>query len=184
MKRIHLTFFLLSIINYGFSQFPREMTESDLAKFKQEIQIESIKLRENLLNKDYLSDFEKQISVNFQVDTFKIERLLSKRISIDYSTTGMVTATFDSEKEYDKLLNKYYQILLKKLNESDKEILKKSEKNWLQFRESERKLNLEIAKEQYSGGGTIQSVIIASGYVELTKKRLLEIYIYLSRFNK
>ena len=118
-----------------------------MEKYKQEIQKESIKLRQELLKKGYLSDFDKQVSIDFQIDTFVIEKLLSKRISIDYSTAGMTKATYDSEIEYDKLLNKYYQILIKKLNDSDKEILKQSQRNWIQYRDSERKLNNEIAKD-------------------------------------
>ena len=130
-----------------------------------------------------MNDFDKQVSIDFQIDTFLIERLLSKRISIDYSTAGMTKAAYDAEIEYDKLLNKYYQILLKKLNDSDKDILKLSQRNWIQYRDSERKLNSEIAKDEYSGGGTMQRIIVASGYTEITKKRVIELYNYLSRFN-
>jgi uncharacterized protein YecT (DUF1311 family) len=184
MRHFQLILLFVFITQFGFAQSPREINDSELEKYKQEIQKESIKLQQELLKKDYLSDFDKQVSIDFQIDTFVIERLLSKRISIDYSTAGMTKATYDSEIEYDKLLNKYYQILIKKLNDSDKEILKQSQRNWIQYRNSERKLNNEIAKDEYSGGGTMQRIIVASGYFEITKKRVIELFGYLGRFNE
>ena len=183
MRQIKLILLFVITTTLGFAQTPVEISDADLVKYKQDIQKESLKLKQELLKKDYLNDFDKQVSIDFQIDTFLIERLLSKRISIDYSTAGMTKAAYDAEIEYDKLLNKYYQILLKKLNDSDKDILKLSQRNWIQYRDSERKLNSEIAKDEYSGGGTMQRIIVASGYTEITKKRVIELYNYLSRFN-
>jgi len=183
MRQIRLILLFVIIAKIGYAQTPKEISDTDLAKYKQEIQKESLKLKQELLKKDYLNDFDKQISIDFKIDTFLIEKLLSKRISIDYSTAGMTKAAYDTEVEYDKLLNKYYQLLLKKLNDSDKEILKQTQRSWIQYRDSERKLNSEIAKDEYSGGGTMQRIIVASGYVEITKKRVIELYSYLTRFN-
>jgi hypothetical protein len=42
--------------------------------------------------------------------------------------------------------------------------LKQSQRNWIKYRESERRLNAEIVKDEYSGGGTIQQIFIADGY--------------------
>jgi uncharacterized protein YecT (DUF1311 family) len=183
MRQIKLILLFVITTTLGFAQSPVEISDADLVRYKQDIQKESLKLKQELLKKDYLNDFDEQVSIDFQIDTFLIERLLSKRISIDYSTAGMTKAAYDAEIEYDKLLNKYYQLLLKKLNDSDKDILKLSQRNWIQYRDSERKLNSEIAKDEYSGGGTMQRIIVASGYTEITKKRVIEIYSYLSRFN-
>ena len=36
----------------------------------------------------------------------------------------------------------------------------------------------------YSGGGTMQRIIVASGYFEITKKRVIELFGYLGRFNE
>ena len=184
MKLIKLIFSFLITANLGFAQSPKEISDADLVKYKQEIQTESLKLKQELLKKDYSTDFDKQVSIDFQIDTFLIEKLLSKRISIDYSTPGITEAVYDSEIQYDKLLNKYYQSLLKKLKDSDKEILKRSQRNWIQYRDIERKLNSEIAKEEYSGGGTIQRIIVVSRYAEITKDRVIELFNYLSRFNE
>ena len=182
MKLIKLIFLFLIATNFGFAQSPKEISDADLVKYKQEIQKESLKLKQELLKKDYFSDFDKQVSIEFQIDTFLIENLISKRTSIDYSTRGLIEAEYDSEVEYDKLLNKYYQSLLKKLIDSDKEILKQSQRNWIQYRDSERKLNINISKDEYSGGGTIQGLNVTCRDAEITKNRVIELFNYLSRF--
>jgi uncharacterized protein YecT (DUF1311 family) len=93
----------------------------------------------------------------------------------------MVTSTLDANREYDKLLNKYYQLLLRSLNEEDKEILKKSQRNWIDFRDSELELNGVLMNDYYSGGGTIQRVFAAARVLELTRDRVIELYDYLNR---
>ena len=142
------------------------------------------KLPQGWETKKYFNDFDKQLTINFKIDTFRIEKLLEKRFKIDFSITGMFRAIIDAELEYDTLLNKYFQLLINKLDVSDKDILIQSQRNWIQFRDSERKLNDEISKDDYSGGGSSQRVIIASRYIEITKKRVLELYGYLTRFYK
>lgn len=184
MKRTNFILWFVITSNFVFAQPPKEISDSDLVMYKQEIQNESVTLRLELLKKHYLNDFDKQISVDFQIDTFLIERLQSKRISIDYSTYGMIKATSDSEIEYDKLLNKYYQLLIKKLNDSDKEILKQSQKKWILFRDSEKNLNSAIAKNEYSGGGTMQGITVANKTAEITQKRVIELFNYLNRFKE
>ena len=182
MKYIQIIIILVFAHQFGFAQSPKEITEADLKKLQQEIEKEVVKVRKQLTAKEYSSDFDKQITVDFKIDTLRIEKLFSKKLEIDYSTAGMVNASYEAEIEYDKLLNKYYQILIKKLDPVDKEIFRKSQKNWIAFRDSERKFNSAISKDEYSGGGTMQRIIVASGYLEITKKRLFEIVDYLNKF--
>ena len=131
---------------------------------------------------DYLTEYEKELSLEFALDTFRIEKLLWEKIDYDPSTGGMVRTLHEAEEQYDKLLNKYYQRLLKKLKEEDQEVLRETQRNWIQFRDSERKLNYLLAKMDYSGGGSIQSIFVADEYLSYTKKRVEEIYGYLLRF--
>jgi uncharacterized protein YecT (DUF1311 family) len=181
MKQIKLIFLFIVIARLGFSQ---AISDKDLKIYKREIEAESQKLRQELLQKDNPYDCDKQIVVNFQIDTFLIERFQVKRESIDGSTTGTTQSLYDLEADYDKLLNKYYQILLKKLNNADKELLKQSQRNWIAYRDSERKFNNEIAKEEYSGGGTMQLTFIAYHYADITKKRVFELFHYLYGINE
>lgn len=182
MNKILLSILLILSSTFGFCQ--TELTETQLEKLKFEIEKEADILRQKLEKEDYeLSDEGKVFAIDFQIDTFKIESLFNKRMDTDYSTVGMVSAAMELEKDYDALLNKYYKILLGKLNTTDKEILKKSQRNWIAFRDSERQLNAEISKDEYSGGGTIQQLIVSSNYLDITKKRVLELYDYLERIN-
>ena len=78
MKQINLIFLFLITTNLGFALTPREIIEANLVKYKEEIQKEALKFKQELLKKDYLSDFDK-LKINFQIDTLLIERFVSKR---------------------------------------------------------------------------------------------------------
>ncbi|MDD3435430.1 MAG: hypothetical protein PHY76_03030 [Patescibacteria group bacterium] len=78
MKQIKLIFLFLITTNLGFALTPREIIEAYLVKYKKEIQKEALKFKQELLKKDYLSDFDK-LKINFQIDTLLIERFISKR---------------------------------------------------------------------------------------------------------
>ncbi|MCD4791683.1 MAG: DUF1311 domain-containing protein [Bacteroidales bacterium] len=178
MKNMKLFIVLLLAVLINNTVFGQSGTE----EYQKEINKKAELLKQKLEAKEYISDFEKQTVISFKTDTFKVEQMLSLRMDNDYTTTGMVNTMYEAEKEYDKLLNKYYKILLKKLNESDQEALKQSQRNWIKFRDSERNLNGIISKPEYSGGGTIQNIFVASEYFEITKNRVIELYHYISRF--
>lgn len=72
----------------------------------------------------------------------------------------MVRAIWEAEVDYDRLLNKYYTILLHSLNLEDQEVLKTSQRNWLKFRDSEQNLSSMLSEEKYSRG-TMQRIVHA-----------------------
>ncbi len=160
---------------------PREITAQELDKYKTEIRQKATNLRQKLTKEEDFDGLNKNLCIEFQTDTFFIERLMDKRISIDYSTTGMIEAVSDAEADYDKLLNKYYKYIFKRLNPSDKEVLKEAQRSWIQYRDCERKLNILVSKEEYSGGGTIQGPLVTNRNFELTRKRVFELFDYLKR---
>lgn len=179
MKLIKLIFLFLITTNLAFAQTPRYIEDANLVKYKQEIEKEALKLKQELLKKDRISDSDK-LQIDFQIDTLMIERFVSKRASIG-GTLDVIAAVYDSGIEYDKLLNKYYKLLHKRLNDSDKEILKQAQRNWIQYRDSESKLNDVIYKEEYSGFGTVLDILVTSRNAEITKNRVFELFDYLSR---
>ena len=81
--------------------------------------------------------------------------------------------------EYEKLLNKYYKVLMGLLSAKSKELLKNSQKKWLEYRDSEKKFNDNFYWD--AGEGTLQYVWISYRTVEITKTRVIEIVDYLSR---
>ncbi len=59
--------------------------------------------------------------------------------------------------------------------------MKKTQRNWIKFRDSEIELNNVLRNEYYSGGGTIQRVIAAYRVREITMNRVFNLYDYFRR---
>lgn len=175
-----LLFFIMTLA-FGINslcQTPRQLTKADSVQIESEVDMKAQKFKDSL--KENIQ-YKENLHIEFSVDTFKIEKRKKLKLDIDYSTTGMIISTLDANREYDKLLNKYYQLLLTSLNEEDKEVLKKSQRNWIEFRDSELELNTALMSKYYSGGGTIQGVIAAYRVFEITKNRVIELFHYLNR---
>lgn len=166
------------LISFSFLSFAQE----DYSEFQNEINKKAKMMEDILMAKDYISDFEKMNVVGFTIDTFKIERMLSIRLSEGFTNADIISALQDAEKKYDALLNKYYQILLNRLHEGDRKALIESQKNRIKYRDSEKLLNLIISMPQYSGGGTMYRLTVADENFEISKKRVIELYNHISRF--
>jgi uncharacterized protein YecT (DUF1311 family) len=96
----------------------------------------------------------------------------------------VLEAVYAAEKEYDKLLNKYYQILLNKMKDIDREVLRETQRNWIQFRDSEKSLAATLTKDHYTGGGSMYKITLAFEILTITKRRVNEIYHHISRFHE
>lgn len=163
------------------AQTPVQLTKEDSIRIETEVKIAVQKLKDSLKESDRGMEYLTELLYEFAADTFKIEERQRLRLEIDYTTNGIVASTLEANREYDRLLNKYYLRLLDSLEEPDKKILLQSQRNWIKFRDSELELNGLLMNDYYSGSGTIQRVIAASRVLELTKSRVIEIYHYLSR---
>jgi len=167
MKKI---FIFLTIIICS-NIFAQEIEISD------QIEIETQKFKDSILKID---EFSRKLDLEFAIDKFKIDKKMNLELEDDYTTAGMLQATYNAHQSYDDLLNKYYKKLLNKLEPGDKETLKEAQRNWIKFKNSDKQLNNLIAKDEYSGGGTIQQIFVASRNLDITKSRLDQIYEYLS----
>lgn len=163
----------LSIQLYAQDQPPRQVTPEMLVQIKKDVEKEAADYKSSLAGK-YLTASE----IEFAVDTFLIEHVVVKRIDIDYSTAGMNMAMDEMVQGYDKLLNKYYNKLIKLLKPADQKVLKAAQKTWIAYRNAEIKLINVMSKDEYSGGGTIQSNIASGRYADLIVSRTLEIFVY------
>jgi hypothetical protein len=74
-----------------------------------------------------------QVQIEFEIDTFRVERFMEKWIDLDYPNAGMNNGTYSGAKLYDSLHNKYYKKLLTVLKPDDKKILIQAQKAWLSF---------------------------------------------------
>ncbi len=175
MKQV-LFFSLLLIVGqfaFGQSDGPKEITPQVLQKIKADIEKLIPAFKKNLSTQELTTD-----QIEFSVDTFRIEQIVSKRMGIDYSTVGMNITVDEMTSSYDKLMNKYYNKLLKILKSEDKKTLVSAQKAWLAYRDAEAKLIDTMTKEEYSGGGTIQTNIATGSYSGLVVKRAIEIFNY------
>ncbi|NRS88557.1 uncharacterized protein YecT (DUF1311 family) [Flavobacterium sp. 7E] len=177
MKSRLLLFLLLSA---AFVNAQEGLTPAKLAEIEAQVDKQALKFKDSLIKRNAGADFS--LHNEFETDIYRAEKLADKKVEVDYSTAGMTSAIVDLNKDYDKLLNKYYAILMKKLQPKDQEKLKISQRNWIKFRDSEDELIGIITKTEYSGGGTIQSNIMAGRISDLTKSRLYFIKGHLNQF--
>ena len=170
------------VYSASFSQdYPSEPTKEDTLRIEKQLKKEADSVRQVLEKEDYLTESIKKIELEFRVDTFIVERRCALFIEVDYTDLGMQFSNDQLAKDYEALLNKYYKLLIAKLEPADKEILKISQRNWIKYRESEQQVNFLLTEERYSGGGTIQALYAGNRTVEITKTRVLELYDYLQR---
>lgn len=182
MKAILIILTAYFSINTSFSQNEiREVTKGDSINFEKSIHLSVDSLRQVLSIHDYLNESDKNLTIEFDIDTFMVEKRLELYINQDYSDFGMKTASINQLDDYEKLLNKYYKKLLSKLKAEDKETLKIAQRNWIKYRETELNLNYIVSQDNYSGGGTIQTLFVLSRNIEITKTRVIEFYDYLGR---
>lgn len=167
-----------------YAQFPEEITEADLTLFRQKIQEQIPHLKEEISKRKFTNEVEKALVLDYELATFQITKMMQMVKQKNYSTQGMIEAAYNAEIEYDKLLNKYYKILLNKLNESDRESLKKAQQSWIKFRDSERDLVAILSNDEYTGGGTMHRVAEADYRTEITKKRVADLFNYVIRFEQ
>lgn len=150
-----------------------ELTPAILKSIKTDIDYKAILFKASLSKTEMTP-----AQIEFSVDTFKIEQIAIKRMVIDYSTTGMNETINNLTASYDILLNKYYQKLLKSLKIEDKKVLVVAQRAWMSFRDSEARLISTVTKDEYSGGGTIQSNIATLSYSHRIKQRAIEMFNY------
>ncbi|HSC53762.1 MAG TPA: lysozyme inhibitor LprI family protein [Phnomibacter sp.] len=155
---------------------PVEVTPTIEKKINQEIEKEVALLKATLTKAK-----ESATSIEFAIDTFRIERYYEKYMDYDYTTAGMSSSTYNVANKYDSLLNKYYKRFLSVLAQKDKAVLVNAQKSWIAFRDNELKLVSTISKDEYSGGGTMQQLVDASEYLDIIKQRTIAIYLHYLR---
>jgi uncharacterized protein YecT (DUF1311 family) len=168
-----LSFFSISLPLCAQEQPPRQVTPEILAQIKKDVEKEAADYKKTLSSPDYTT-----AQIEFAIDTFTIEHIVSKRMEYDYSTAGMNMAMDEMTQGYDKLLNKYYNKLLKLLKPADQKVLVAAQKAWIAYRNAEGKLIGTMSKQEYSGGGSIQSNIANGRYADVVVSRAIEIFLY------
>lgn len=129
------------------------------------------------VNHAYTQDIN-EIQREFQQDTARIEsHIRNENIS---NTAEFLRSITYLEVEYDKLLNKYYHLLMSCLDQEGKQALKSAQINWIKFQTADRKLldNISILIYKNMGGGTLSNYLSAPLYGYIIKDRAIELYEY------
>lgn len=168
-------FLLLPVLFTGIvhATAQEELTPAKLKQILADADKEAAVFKKNLKQGDYSNDW-----VEFTVDTFRISLVNNKRMDVDFSTQGMNETVMETAAAYDKLLNKYYNKLLNWLKPEDKKVLIAAQRAWIAFRDAEKKLIGVTRKEEYSGGGTIQTNIYTGMYESMVEERAIAIFNY------
>jgi uncharacterized protein YecT (DUF1311 family) len=106
-----------------------------------------------------------------------IDQVLSKCLDKkDISNAEMCNCTIEARESWDKELNKYYGLLKTKLPKDAFEILKESQKEWINYRDKEYSF---IAKFYYEvQEGTMWYVVAKNKEKDIVKNRALELEEY------
>ncbi len=107
---------------------PTETTPQALQKIRAEVESLVPAYKKRIADKGLNAD-----EIIFSVDTFRISRIVDRRMDVDYSTTGMNSTVDEMTDAYDKLLNRYYNKLLKALNPKDKKSAHQCPKSLVSF---------------------------------------------------
>ena len=78
--------------------------------------------------------------------TYPLDKKYQACVESDGSTPGILECISNATKEWDKELNKYYKLLLGKLNQSQQSSLRESQRQWLAYQEKETKFYLSEFK--------------------------------------
>jgi uncharacterized protein YecT (DUF1311 family) len=179
MKSTFLTLFLFCSL-FSFAQpDPQEITPERLKKIKTEAEKETAEYMRKLDTTKLIHE-----EIVFERETYLLGLIREKKTDLDYTTYGMNKATRDWADGHDSLMNKYYNRLLKLLSPEDKKTLIAAQKSWLAYRDAEGQLMGMMMKEEYSGGGTIQSNIATNNYCLLIVERTNTIFNYYSTIVK
>ena len=99
-----------------------------------------------------------------------IDAEFQKKIDADSSTAGIINSCLWAEKEWDKLLNENYKALMKKLDKKSGEKLRKSQIEWIKFRD----LEFEFIREFYHGfDGSMYRTVAAGFQADFVRERAL-----------
>jgi len=86
------------------------------------------------------------------------------------TTIGMVDCAIKARGAWEVEVEKYYKLLLTKVSEETKPLLRKSQETWKEYKKSE----FDFSNEMYlSMGGTIWQIVAADNKTEFVKQRAL-----------
>jgi uncharacterized protein YecT (DUF1311 family) len=159
-----------------FAQWSENELKPYLQKADEQVKVYTDYMRSGKLNREISA-----LDIAFTADTMRIERAASLLNDEYYSTIDMYNTFLFQMTEYDKLLNKYYKLIMDKLTEADKVKFRNAQRLWLQYRDSEAKIIGDvITSDKYTGGGRIWGLCAGARNLDIIKERVISFYGFLA----
>ena len=108
----------------------------------------------------------------FKKEHAQIQNHIEKMVEKNSTTYGMHEALKTEYEELDKLLNKYYNQLMKTLNDEQKIHLRNSQREWLKFRDKEYEF---YSLYYHAMGGTMWGLVSSENRNAIMLRRIEEI---------
>ncbi|AEA46011.1 hypothetical protein [Fluviicola taffensis] len=177
--------FLLIIFqgSYSFSQISDSEMESLKVKWRIDLAKQANELVTKKTKQEQVSVFSDSVQRLFLKDTFIVENLLRKQLDKESSNLGINKANLACSSEYEKLVQKYYEILSAKMKDDDRELLVSWHQEWKKLMDTERVLIGKFMQETYTGGGSIHSIQYTNRLMMQQKNHLLTLIDYLTHMN-
>ena len=113
-------------------------------------------------------------------DVINIDRIVNKCLNKNPSTQGSAQCYIEEQKEWDKILNKYYKVLKDNLSEEGKQALLNAQREWIKMRDKEFAFIDQLYLNEMSG--TMYYPMAQSAKANFIKKRALKLKFYFMNF--
>lgn len=163
-----------------FSQISDSEMAALKAKWRVDLRSKGHELAMKYSVEEGASEFSDSIQRSFLEDTFVVENLLIRQLQKEPTTLGINKANLACASEYEKLVDNYYAVLLSKMKEEDKELVISWHRARRSLLEEERRLIGKLMQEEYSGGGSIQSITYTQRLMKAQKDHLLALVDFLT----
>jgi hypothetical protein len=111
----------------------------------------------------------------YAVDTFYFNTIYQIKNTTNPCPECIYEHMCELYNKYDSMSIAYENLILTKLNPNDQVVLRTTIKNWNTFKESEKKLQALIFKDEYHNNSGVQRYLAALGYLHTSKFRLSEL---------
>jgi uncharacterized protein YecT (DUF1311 family) len=116
-----------------------------------------------------------------KIEANDIDSAYFKCVNQDGSTVGLIGCANSASKQWEILMNKYYNLLMTNLDtEKEKNTLKVSQDTWLKFKDTE----LQVYHTIFNLEGTMWSVVRAENAMNLMKGRSIQLKGYYDVLNQ
>jgi len=115
------------------------------------------------------------VDASFAETNHPIDLKEAQCIEKDDSTAGMANCTKQSDDVWDQEVNKYYSLLMKKLNKDQTNKLRQAQRSWLEYRDKEIE---NISSFFSTKEGAMWVNVRGANYRDLIKRRALDLKEY------